>query len=199
MPPEPDAGAQLFAGYFQEPLPEKAFGSSYKPYTILLLSTASFLCKNSSLWHLIWIVNFWGWVVNFILIIFCFIFWIEVLVRMLPVANPIVLEWNHTILTLGIGEESIKNKIPNPMTVSLKKSFASDGEEWIKTKLPTPWRCPWKYWAGLACLFPAEKFIMQGLTKVFTVVAETVVFKAQVGSIPGKVLVKETWKSVSSL
>ena len=47
---------------------------------------------------------------------------------------------------------------------------------------------------------------MQGLTKVFTVVAErfdksldqltvvaeTVVFKAQVGSIPGKVLVKET-------
>ena len=51
MPPEPGVGAQLFAGYFQEPLPEKAFGSSYKPYTIPLLSIKlqAFFCVKIAL------------------------------------------------------------------------------------------------------------------------------------------------------
>jgi len=65
------------------------------------------LVVSSRALSLVWIVNFWGWVVNFILIIF-FIFWmIEVLVWMLAIAKTVVREWNHTMLT--------------PMAVSLEE------------------------------------------------------------------------------
>jgi len=86
---------------------------------------------------LVWIVNFWGWVVNFSLVVF-FIFWIEVLVRMWSiVTNTVVREWD-------------------PMLVSLEKLS----------------------WSGVP---------------LSMVAAKTVVFKAQVCSIPRKVFVKKTF------
>merc|ERR1719412_127703 len=49
---------------------------------------------------LVWIVNFWGWVVNFSLVIF-FIFWIEVLVWMWSlVANAVVWECSPMLVSL---------------------------------------------------------------------------------------------------